>query len=291
MIAVVTATLINSIGDYLLCLVGGFGIRGAAFATALGQLVAALIMFVRLKGPLTSNGKKPMFSMPKPNDLFNLVKLAGPILFLIVGELFCHLIMTKRVTTFGVLDLATHSVLLRLYIFFGIFGESLSQTVQALFPRLLPSQKKVDKEEEETKKSLNKVFRNRIWNLSFPIGILGCLLAFVNTAYNGSLFANDAQVLSKLKLAAPFMASVLIVNPYNYVSDGLAMTQKHFTRIVLSYVTSISALYVAMPFCTNLSQVWTSFFGFQVFRYTQRTLVAKFMNFRKKKQNADVATA
>jgi len=137
-IAVLTATLINCIGDYILCIVCNFGIKGAAFATALGQLVAGLVMLVRMRKSLTK-GNKPMITFPAPKELIKLVKLAGPILFLIVGELACHMIMTKRVTTFSVLDLAAHSVLLRIYIFFGIFGESLSQTVQSFFPRLLPN--------------------------------------------------------------------------------------------------------------------------------------------------------
>lgn len=294
-IAVITATLINCIGDYVLCILCNFGIKGAALATAFGQLVGGLIMLVRMRKSLTK-GNKPMISFPAPKELIKLVKLAGPILFLILGELTCHMIMTKRVTSFGVLDLAAHSVLLRIYIFFGIFGESVSQTVQSFFPRLLPSSKNKNEDdtavsiEEEEKKSLNKLFRKKLWTLCFPIGLLGCGLAFFTCAYRGGFFVKDPQVLSGLEVAAPFMGSVLMLNPFNLMSDGLSMAQMQFPSIILSYVSSIVALTLAMPFCSNLSHVWTSFMGFQILRLAQRTAVAKYRNFKRWRSQPVTAT-
>ena len=252
-------------------------------------------MLVRMRKSLTK-GNKPMISFPAPKELIKLVKLAGPILFLILGELTCHMIMTKRVTSFGVLDLAAHSVLLRIYIFFGIFGESVSQTVQSFFPRLLPSSKNKNEDdtavsvEEEEKKILNKLFRKNLWNLCFPIGLLGCGLAFFTCAYRGGFFVKDPQVLSGLEVAAPFMGSVLMLNPFNMMSDGLSMAQMQFSSIILSYASSIVALTLAMPFCSNLSHVWTSFMGFQVLRLAQRTAVAKYRNFKRGRSQPVTAT-
>jgi len=292
-IAVLTATTINCIGDYILCIKCNYGIKGAAMATALGQLVAGLIMLVRMRKPLTK-GNKPMITFPGPNELIKLIKLAGPILFLIIGELTCHMIMTKRITSFSVLDLAAHSVLLRIYIFFGIFGESVSQTVQSFFPRLMSPKKEDDSTvstaEEEEKQILNKLFRKKLWTLAYPIGLLGSGLAYFTCAHRGSFFVKDSQVLSGLKVAAPFMGSVLMLNPFNMMSDGLAMSQKQFASIILSYVTSIIALTLAMPFCTNLSHVWTSFMGFQVLRFVQRTALAKYRNFRDRSSQTVMAT-
>lgn len=75
-----------------------------------------------------------MLELPSWADFTSLVRFAGAIFGIIIGKLVCYSSLTLAATKFGVTALAAHNVLLKVFFFFGTFGDSLSQSVQNFLP-------------------------------------------------------------------------------------------------------------------------------------------------------------
>ena len=164
-LAVMVSSATNIIGDFILCVYPfKMGIKGAALATAAASALGSITLLFATKKRLnrlknldvpsphssSTNGLAkdlkpehiPFASFPDRKSLWNLVKLAGPIFFVITGKLICYSAMTLKATKFGVVPLACHNIMLRIFFFFATFGDSLSQSAQTFLPQVLYSQNK-----------------------------------------------------------------------------------------------------------------------------------------------------
>mmetsp|Transcript_17723 Transcript_17723/g.40174 ORF Transcript_17723/g.40174 Transcript_17723/m.40174 type:complete len:390 (+) Transcript_17723:1261-2430(+) len=138
--AVIVAMVCNIIGDYMLCIKPfQFGLNGAAAATALATIMSTAILVLRLRKDQKAllDGNAPLLTLPPLSDQWKLCKLAGPIFFVMVGKVTSYSMMTLKATSHGIISLASHTVLLRVFFFFTIFGDALSQTAQSYLPRLI----------------------------------------------------------------------------------------------------------------------------------------------------------
>ena len=170
-LAVLASSVTNIFGDFFFCVYPfHFGIKGAAIATAAASAVGSTVLLFSTKKRVDKlqqsesklsvvttthakdfNGlKKPegekisFISFPDRKSMWNLVKLAGPIFFVIAGKLVCYSSMTLRVTSLGIIPLACHNVMLRVFFFFTTFGDGLSQSAQTFLPQVLYSKKEAD---------------------------------------------------------------------------------------------------------------------------------------------------
>ncbi|CAK7329627.1 unnamed protein product [Dovyalis caffra] len=74
--ALTVATVVNGIGDVVLCIFLGYGIAGAAWATMVSQVIAAYMMIEALN----KKGYNAFaFSVPSPNEVLTILGLAAPI--------------------------------------------------------------------------------------------------------------------------------------------------------------------------------------------------------------------
>ena len=86
----------------------------------------------------------PFITLPDKKSFLSLFYIAGPIFFIIVGKLIEFWAMTIRAGDFGMVALACHNVLMRVFFFFGTFGDGLAQAAQTFLPGFfVKGQKKI----------------------------------------------------------------------------------------------------------------------------------------------------
>ena len=78
----------------------------------------------------------PFWSLPNKASMIDLFKLAGPIFFVMMAKVACYNVMTIRATNFGIVPLASHNIMMRIFFFFACFGDSLSQAAQSFYPQV-----------------------------------------------------------------------------------------------------------------------------------------------------------
>jgi Na+-driven multidrug efflux pump len=147
-LAVISASVSNLLGDYFLT--RKFGSNGAAAATALATITSATVLLSanrkRLQRsnnssstdvPATKKDTSAFLTLPDKKSFLQLFQLAGPIFLLMLGKIICYNAMTLRANGLGVVSMAAHSILLRLFFFFGVFADGLNQAAQTFFPAIL----------------------------------------------------------------------------------------------------------------------------------------------------------
>ncbi|KNA15920.1 hypothetical protein SOVF_093980 isoform B [Spinacia oleracea] len=132
--ALVVASVINGVGDIVLCMFLGYGIAGAAWATAISQIVAAYTMIDALnkKG---YNGYS--IAAPSLSELQEIFAIAAPIFITIVSKVSFYSLIVYCATSMGTQTIAAHQVLSQIFHMCAVWGEPLSQTAQSFMPELL----------------------------------------------------------------------------------------------------------------------------------------------------------
>ncbi len=108
-LAVLVASLVNIIGDYILVAKMNWGIRGAAWATTMASIIANGIlvrkvwqMMQRWKNKQSQKVQDvPFLSLPNREAFTSLIKLAGPIFFVLIGKIMGYSSMTIKAGSFG----------------------------------------------------------------------------------------------------------------------------------------------------------------------------------------------
>ena len=278
-LTVLAATMTNIIGDFLLCVIGNFGIRGAAAATAFAELVACSILlfkvrqrFIKIrsedrdKSGTTSYQITPFVQFPDHAELVKLFKLGGPILFVILGELACQFITTLGATSCGVLSLATHNIILRIYLFFATFGDGLSATVQAFLPRFLYENRTSPEEKEKSVKHL--LTKLVVIGLGFSVmcGTATCLL----TILGAPLFTSNKAIVELIESTTLWLSSIFLLQPFNLLLEGGFTVLRDFPFLVVTYTTSLTFLAIQMRLgAPSVANVWKGFFFFHIVRLIQ----------------------
>lgn len=281
-LAILVATAINLFGDYLLCVVGNFGIRGAAAATAFAQFMSCCILFretwKKFRGLADDSAAKggqkvPLISLPDKSAFRRLLAIGGPIIFVILGEIVCQLILALRATKFGIASLATHNILLRIYFFFATFGDGLSHTAQAYLPRLLYRK---SNESSSNKKETPPPSDISIRTLIIRLGILGgfmswfcSTMAFSITRNAGSLFTSNSAIIDLMKSVSPWMGVTFFLQPFNLLFEGTVIAKGDFNFLVVVYAIAAVYLTAQMRVTSSLAGVWKGWFGFQILRLVQ----------------------
>jgi len=164
-LAVLVASLVNIVGDVLLVVFCNFGLSGAALATTAASSASSIILLVetrkkvhrwRKNSSTESRSKKMNFiSFPDIKSFLSLCKLAGPIFFVMIGKLICYSATTFRANSFGMLTVAAHSIMLRIFYFLCPFGDSFSYVAQSFLPTVIYGEDSGDHEVLPVDQSLN----------------------------------------------------------------------------------------------------------------------------------------
>ncbi|EEC72376.1 hypothetical protein OsI_05644 [Oryza sativa Indica Group] len=136
--ALAAASVINGVGDLLLCSVCGYGIAGAAWATMVSQIVAAFMMMQNLN----KRGFRAFsFTIPSSSELLQIFEIAAPVFITMTSKVAFYALLTYSATSMGAITLAAHQarMLLKSLVMIGAITGTTVGAVGTLVPWLFPS--------------------------------------------------------------------------------------------------------------------------------------------------------
>ena len=249
-LAVLVASLINIVGDYFFVAKMRWGVRGAALATSLASLMSNGMLIgqawkmmngwknaYRETMKTESDDQKaqgdplsiPFISFPDRKNLVSLLLLAGPMFFVMVGKIAGYFAMTVRAGSFGMVALACHSVLTRMFFFLNTLGDAISQSAQTYLPGLLYRKKLLEKAEMDdssaipassSKISEARILLKRLLFIASIVGIINCVNGQFISKNAGRAFTNDASLSSLMSQVSPLMGLSLFLHPLTMCLEG-----------------------------------------------------------------------
>lgn len=302
-VAVIVASTLNIVGDVLLCVFGDFGIRGAAFATAFASVASCAVLLVNLRRRLQKKLNEfadkrregvigtgteasvalvekeierlesvPFMSLPDKKSLREFIRLAGPIFFVIVGKLVCYSAMTFQAASYGLMELAAHNVMLRVFFFFSTFGDSLSQAAQSFIPsiayRNVDGDDAVDGGKAKTMQLIRRLMK-RFMVMATVISIVNSSFGVYLLKNQGHVFTRELGITSVMSKMSGWMGASLILHPFIMLCEGSIIAKRDLKYLVGMYAATMGIMLAQLRTCTLFEGVWRAFFLFQVVRLTQ----------------------
>ena len=295
-LAVLVASLTNIIGDYLFVAKLGFGVRGAALATSLASIMSNGILvsnlWITVQGwkdnlqretkqlsftqqPKSTDASKiPFISFPDRKSFMSLIRLAGPMFFVLVGKVCGYSCMTIRAGTFGLISLACHNILMRIFFFFATVGDGLSHSAQTFMPGLLYQKSLVDEEgarSSNASKGQNaRTLLKRLLLLSTGAGVFNSVVSRYIANNAGAAFTTDASLVHLMSHVSPFMGLALLIHPITMALEGSIIAGRNLRHLLGTYILSVSMLLWQLDFvCKEFVGVWHALLLFQLFRIIQ----------------------
>lgn len=299
-LAVLVASVVNIVGDYFFVAKMRWGVRGAAIATSLASLLSNGMLVGQVSKMM--NGWKnayretmkietdyqnderdplsiPFISLPDRKSLVSLLLLAGPMFFVMVGKIAGYFAMTVRAGSFGMVALACHSVLTRMFFFLNTLGDAVSQSAQTYLPGLLYRKKLLEKEARERgdgiPASTSEIYNartlvKRLLSISSVIGIANCVNGQFISKNAGRAFTNDASLATLMAQVSPLMGLSLVLHPLTMCLEGGIIAASDTGYLVGTYVVSILVLLGQLSFCCkDFMGVWYAMLMFQFIRLIQ----------------------
>jgi Na+-driven multidrug efflux pump len=290
-IAVLVASIVNIIGD--LALSPTWGIQGAAVATALASLSSCAILANKVRkttlvwkqkqeeeerqqatsrvedGSIATLGAVdipsdhiPFFSLPDKQSLLDLLRLAGPIFFVMMGKVACYSIMTLRATKFGIVNFAAHNIMMRIFFFFSCFGDSLGQAAQSFFPQVA---------KDERGKLIQQLL-----GLSAVVGLFNFMCSnFILTRFGGFL-TKEATIIEMMRRFAQYVSFSAMIHPFIMFLEGVMLAKRDLKFLVGLYLATLMVHFgfVFSPLCTSFQGLWRALVllqGIRLIQFATRT--------------------
>ncbi|XP_074275440.1 protein DETOXIFICATION 46, chloroplastic-like [Silene latifolia] len=258
--ALLIASALNGIGDIVLCSFLGYGIAGAAWATAVSQIVAAYAMVDALnrKG---YNGFS--FTIPSIIELKEIFEIAAPVFITMVSKVTFYGLIIYFATSMGTHVVAAHQVLGQIYGMCSVWGEPLSQTAQSFMPELLYGANR------------NLVKARSLLKSLLIIGVsVGVVLGAVATSIPWlvpGFFTSDLAVIGQMHSVWIMFFLALCVTPCILPCEGtlLAGRDLKFISTSMTGCFALGALVLVLVRSQGLGLVgcWGALVGFQWARF------------------------
>ena len=198
----------------------------------------------------------PFWSLPDKKALLDLLSLAGPIFFVMMGKIACYSIMTVRATSFGIVPLASHNIMMRVFFFFACFGDSLSQATQTFFPQVKHQKAKL---------------LQRLFYMSAGIGVGVSQALYIILTRWGGFLTKDAAIIQTMAHHAQFVSLAILLHPFIMLLEGTILARRDLLYLVAMYVSTMT-LHVSLvlsPWASTFAGLWKIFFTFQAMRLVQ----------------------
>ncbi|AES89226.1 putative multi antimicrobial extrusion protein [Medicago truncatula] len=267
--ALAAASVINGIGDILLCSCLGYGIAGAAWATMVSQVVTAYMMIQTLN----KRGYNAFaFSIPSMKEFLTILSLAAPVYLTSISKVAFFSLLIYVATSMGTQTMAAHQVMIQIYMACTVWGEPLCQTAQSFMPELMYG----------VNRSLPKA-RLLLRSLVIIGAILGLLLGIVGTSLIWLfpyIFTSDQMVIQKMhRTLIPFFVALAVTAPTRSLEGTLLAGQDlRFFSLSTCGCFCVSALVLLIFSRYGLQGCWFTLAGFQWARFSVALLRLIFPN-------------
>jgi Na+-driven multidrug efflux pump len=199
----------------------------------------------------------PFYSLPSNKALVDLMKLAGPIFFVMMSKIACYSLMTVRATTFGIVPLASHNIMMRVFFFYACFGDSLSQAAQSFFPSV-------------AKKEQNQLLRQLLY-LATWIGVWNCQIAKMILQHLGRYLVKDASIIQTMAAHTQYLGLAVLLHPFIMVFEGIVLAKRDLVFLIVTYALTMALHFgfVFSPLTTTFNGLWRALAVFQGIRFVQ----------------------
>ncbi|GAX29203.1 hypothetical protein FisN_28Lh032 [Fistulifera solaris] len=258
--SVILAFWLNLIGTVTLVKYAGWGIAGAAVATATADVAAALFLLQRVRRDL--HVRFFSFSSTLLNEF---LKYSLPIFATILGKSVVYNGVSLSVGRLGATALAAHQVLLRNFFFWTPVGDSVGMTSQVFLPRILQQP------------NTTKGARRFLFQTGVVAGLVAATLAGLLPSQGSAIFTNSAAVASTLRATAPILAFSVSLHAIALTCEGMLLAQRDLRFLSTSYLvtTLVTILWLTSPLRpASLAGAWwilALFQGGRAVQFASRT--------------------
>lgn len=196
------------------------------------------------------------FSMPSRNSLVKLATISGPLCVNMWAKMASYAALTVKVTSFGVVPLAAHNVLMRLFFFLGCFADAMGLSAQAFLPPCMYPLDKVS-------------FRATMDRLKGVTGLVAVMIgqaALFLVHQAGPLLARDGAMRAAMTSQASLLGWALFLHPLVVLSEGTAIGTRDFGNLMASYATALTAHCFVLGSAGSFGAVWKAMVMFQSLR-------------------------
>ncbi|KAJ6906240.1 protein DETOXIFICATION 46 [Populus alba x Populus x berolinensis] len=207
--ALAVSSVVNGVGDVVLCSFLGYGIAGAAWATMVSQVIAACMMIEALN----KKGYNAFsISVPTPDEILTVIGLAAPVFVTMISKVAFYSLMIYFATSMGTHSVAAHQVMLQIMGMCTVLGEPLSQTAQSFMPELIYG---VNRSLEKARRLLKSLV-----TIGATMGLLlGTIGTFAPWLFP-NIFTHDQKVIQEMyKVLLPFFMAI-VVTPSIHCLEG-----------------------------------------------------------------------
>ncbi|KAL9691372.1 hypothetical protein QQ045_011793 [Rhodiola kirilowii] len=258
--ALAVASIVNGVGDIVLCSYLGYGIAGAAWATMVSQVIAGYMMIQALN---VKGYNAFAFSVPSSEEVLQIVALSAPVFVTMMAKVAFYALIIYFATSMGTHIVAAHQVMIQTYTMCTVWGEPLSQTAQSFMPELLYG----------AKRSLLKA-RSLLKSLLIIGGTIGLVVGSIGTLVPWlcpNIFTSDPVVQRQMhQVLVPYFLA-LSITPCTHSLEGtlLAGRELKFMSLSMSGCFTLGALVLVVVSSKGygLPGCWYGLVGFQWARF------------------------
>jgi Na+-driven multidrug efflux pump len=202
----------------------------------------------------------PFISLPDRTSILALLKLSFPMFYSMLGKIACYSAMSIRATDFGVVNLASHSIMMRLFFFFACFGDSLSQSAQSFLPKALYPQPNAT--------NVRRMLK-RLLIFATCVGVfISQTSSYVLTNFGGYL-TKDKAVVATIANHTKFLSLSLLLHPFLMLGEGTLTATRDFATMISFYtITMVTHFTLLALAVTSFPLLWGVLFLFQSVRLT-----------------------
>lgn len=254
---VLSAATLNFMGDWLLCY---WPLRLGAAGSAVATSMSTLAGFTMMLGALRRKGMLPRIRRLSLAEVGPLVAFAGPLLVIISTRVIGLTAMALAAGALGIKRQAAYQILANVLVLFGLCGEPISQSAQAMLPRLLDAS---DAGAAAPAKATLKNLISLACGTAATIGTAS-LLAL---GFGSRFFTSDPAVASLLVSNGPMVSFCIGSLIIAQLMDGLLLASRDFHFIIpVTLVTCVLQLFSLWFIAQHRLGLWCVFLSV-AFRY------------------------
>lgn len=176
-----------------------------------------------------------------------------------MAKVLIYASLTFKATSFGVVQLATHNVMMRIFYTHATIGDSLTAAAQTFLPSTF-----LQDTNENTKLLLKKLFV-----LGTGIGLL-CFASTRTVLRMGHFFTSNTDIIAIMAKHTMSISLAGLLHGYIMILEGAIIAAGDFGYLVGTYILAMGALFYNLKFATpDFGALWFALLLFQCLRLIQ----------------------
>jgi Na+-driven multidrug efflux pump len=148
--------------------------------------------------------------------------------------------------------------MMRVFFFYGTFGDAISQTAQTYLPATLYP--------ELNTKSFNKIVQ-RLLILAAVLSVTNSQACVLILKHCGHWLVRDARIVQLMVHNTGFLGLAIFLHPFILFLEGTVIASRDFRTLIMTYVATLGLHFTVLHyFCKSFPAIWRTFFVFQVIR-------------------------